>query len=143
MIVGTAGHIDHGKTTLVHALTGVDTDHLAAEKLRGISIELGSAYQPLAACSVSSTYPAMSASSTPCWLARRASTLPCWFFTTTACLLRANTQRAQVPRGHKYPEGTGAGIQWRALRAQFDWIPGQARNDEVLTASLGIEQSIR
>ncbi|MDP1928196.1 MAG: hypothetical protein Q8K62_06750 [Thiobacillus sp.] len=41
MIVGTAGHIDHGKTTLVHALTGVDTDRLKAEKLRGISIELG------------------------------------------------------------------------------------------------------
>ncbi|MCL5059210.1 MAG: selenocysteine-specific translation elongation factor [Candidatus Thermoplasmatota archaeon] len=49
MIVGTAGHIDHGKTTLVHALTGVDTDRLAAEKLRGISIELGYAYQPLPA----------------------------------------------------------------------------------------------
>ncbi len=48
MIVGTAGHIDHGKTTLVHALTGVDTDRLAAEKARGISIELGYAYQPLA-----------------------------------------------------------------------------------------------
>ncbi|HWR77659.1 MAG TPA: selenocysteine-specific translation elongation factor [Thiobacillus sp.] len=48
MIVGTAGHIDHGKTTLVHVLTGVDTDRLAAEKLRGISIELGYAYQPLA-----------------------------------------------------------------------------------------------
>ncbi|ODU33968.1 MAG: selenocysteine-specific translation elongation factor [Thiobacillus sp. SCN 63-374] len=47
MIVGTAGHIDHGKTTLVQALTGVDTDRLAAEKLRGISIELGYAYQPL------------------------------------------------------------------------------------------------
>lgn len=48
MIVGTAGHIDHGKTTLVHALTGIDTDRLAAEKARGISIELGYAYQPLA-----------------------------------------------------------------------------------------------
>jgi selenocysteine-specific elongation factor len=52
MIVGTAGHIDHGKTTLVHALTGVDTDRLEAEKLRGISIELGYAYQPLANGSV-------------------------------------------------------------------------------------------
>ncbi|MBI3433009.1 MAG: selenocysteine-specific translation elongation factor [Hydrogenophilales bacterium] len=47
MIVGTAGHIDHGKTTLVHALTGVDTDRLKEEKSRGISIELGYAYQPL------------------------------------------------------------------------------------------------
>lgn len=44
MIVGTAGHIDHGKTTLVRALTGVDTDRLPEEKKRGISIELGYAY---------------------------------------------------------------------------------------------------
>jgi selenocysteine-specific elongation factor len=46
MIVGTAGHIDHGKTTLVRALTGVDTDRLKEEKERGISIELGYAYTP-------------------------------------------------------------------------------------------------
>ena len=44
--LGTAGHIDHGKTALVAALTGVDTDRLPAEKARGISIELG--YAPLA-----------------------------------------------------------------------------------------------
>jgi selenocysteine-specific elongation factor len=44
VIVGTAGHIDHGKTTLVRALTGVDTDRLPEEKARGISIELGYAY---------------------------------------------------------------------------------------------------
>ncbi|MEN3285487.1 MAG: selenocysteine-specific elongation factor, partial [Solirubrobacteraceae bacterium] len=43
--LGTAGHIDHGKTALVAALTGVDTDRLPAEKTRGISIELG--YAPL------------------------------------------------------------------------------------------------
>jgi len=47
MIIGTAGHIDHGKTTLVRALTGVDTDRLKEEKVRGISIELGYAYTPL------------------------------------------------------------------------------------------------
>lgn len=47
MIVGTAGHIDHGKTTLTRALTGVDTDRLKEEKARGISIELGYAYTPL------------------------------------------------------------------------------------------------
>src|SRR5215471_12731589 len=41
MIIGTAGHIDHGKTALVRALTGVDTDRLAEEKRRGITIELG------------------------------------------------------------------------------------------------------
>ena len=46
MIIGTAGHIDHGKTALIHALTGVDTDRLKEEKARGISIDLGFAYLP-------------------------------------------------------------------------------------------------
>ena len=41
IIVGTAGHVDHGKTQLVKALTGVDTDRLKEEQERGISIELG------------------------------------------------------------------------------------------------------
>jgi len=44
MIIGTAGHIDHGKTTLVRALTGVDTDRLPEEKARGITLDLGYAY---------------------------------------------------------------------------------------------------
>jgi selenocysteine-specific elongation factor len=48
MIIGTAGHIDHGKTSLVRALTGVDTDRLRSEKERGISIELGYAYSAVA-----------------------------------------------------------------------------------------------
>ncbi|MGI9513930.1 MAG: selenocysteine-specific translation elongation factor [Anderseniella sp.] len=47
MIIGTAGHIDHGKTLLVKALTGVATDRLKEEKARGISIELGFAYVPV------------------------------------------------------------------------------------------------
>lgn len=47
MIVGTAGHIDHGKTALVRGLTGIDTDRLNEEKARGISIDLGFAYLPL------------------------------------------------------------------------------------------------
>ena len=41
LILGTAGHIDHGKTALVKALTGVDTDRLPEEKKRGITIDLG------------------------------------------------------------------------------------------------------
>ena len=45
LTLGTAGHIDHGKTALVLALTGKDTDRLPEEKARGISIELG--YAPL------------------------------------------------------------------------------------------------
>ena len=44
MIIGTAGHIDHGKTTLVKALTGVDCDRLKDEKARGITVDLGYAY---------------------------------------------------------------------------------------------------
>src|SRR6202042_2891593 len=41
VVIGTAGHIDHGKTALVRALTGVDTDRLPEEKRRGITIDLG------------------------------------------------------------------------------------------------------
>src|ERR671922_429157 len=41
LTLGTAGHIDHGKTALVEALTGVNTDRLAEERRRGLSIELG------------------------------------------------------------------------------------------------------
>jgi selenocysteine-specific elongation factor len=48
VIIGTAGHIDHGKTALVRALTGVDTDRLKEEKARGISIDLGFAFLPAA-----------------------------------------------------------------------------------------------
>ncbi len=47
MIVATAGHIDHGKTLLVKALTGVDADRLPEEKRRGLTIDLGFAYLPL------------------------------------------------------------------------------------------------
>ena len=47
IILGTAGHIDHGKTSLVKALTGIDTDRLKEEKERGITIELGFAYLDL------------------------------------------------------------------------------------------------
>lgn len=46
MIVGTAGHIDHGKTALVRALTGIEADRLPEEKRRGITIELGYAFMP-------------------------------------------------------------------------------------------------
>ena len=50
LILGTAGHIDHGKTSLVRALTGVDTDRLPEEKRRGITIELGFAELALGEC---------------------------------------------------------------------------------------------
>ncbi len=44
IVLGTAGHIDHGKTSLIKALTGIETDRLKEEKLRGITIELGYAF---------------------------------------------------------------------------------------------------
>jgi selenocysteine-specific elongation factor len=47
LILGTAGHIDHGKTSLVKALTGIDTDRLPEEKARGITIDLGFAHLQL------------------------------------------------------------------------------------------------
>ncbi len=49
MIVATAGHVDHGKTLLIRTLTGVDTDRLPEERARGMTIDLGFAYLPLAA----------------------------------------------------------------------------------------------
>jgi selenocysteine-specific elongation factor len=52
VVIGTAGHIDHGKTSLVRALTGIDTDRLREEKRRGITIELGFAHLPLSDGSV-------------------------------------------------------------------------------------------
>ena len=46
-VVGTAGHVDHGKSTLVEALTGIDPDRLAEEKERGLTIDLGFAWLEL------------------------------------------------------------------------------------------------
>ena len=47
VIIGTAGHVDHGKTALIRALTGMDTDRLEEEKRRGITIDLGFAWLDL------------------------------------------------------------------------------------------------
>ena len=82
--VGTAGHIDHGKSTLVRALTGIDPDRLEEEKRRGITIDIGFAHlelpRPTAAtvcASASSMSPATSALCATCWPASAAST---WSF---------------------------------------------------------------
>jgi len=68
MIVGTAGHIDHGKTSLVKALTGVDADRLPEEKARGITLDLATLTRrsPPAAYSGSSMYPGTRSSCTTC-----------------------------------------------------------------------------
>ena len=54
LIVGTAGHIDHGKSALVRALTGTDPDRLKEEKERGITIDLGFAHLDLGEGAVAS-----------------------------------------------------------------------------------------
>ena len=46
-VVGTAGHVDHGKSTLIQALTGIDPDRFREEKERGMTIDLGFAWLPL------------------------------------------------------------------------------------------------
>lgn len=52
MIIATAGHVDHGKTTLIEAITGVNADRLPEEKRRGMTIDLGYAtgHSRMAAC---------------------------------------------------------------------------------------------
>ncbi len=80
MIIGTARHIDHGKTTLVRALTGTNADRLKQEQERGITIELGYAYLPLPDGQVLGIIdvPGHESSSTPWPPAPWASTTPCW-----------------------------------------------------------------
>ena len=69
-VVATAGHVDHGKSSLVLALTGTDPDRFEEEKRRGLTIDLGFAHTDAAVrapASASSTSPATSASSATCW----------------------------------------------------------------------------
>ena len=76
IVIGTAGHIDHGKSALVRALTGTDPDRLKEEQARGITIDLGFRAPARSAASTwrSSTCPGTSGSSRTCWPAPAAST---------------------------------------------------------------------
>ncbi len=85
IIVGTAGHIDHGKTALVKALTGIDADRLEEEKRRGITIDLGFAHMDLAGrwtarrCGWALwTFRGTSALCATCWPEWAGSTWCCW-----------------------------------------------------------------
>ena len=84
VIVGTAGHIDHGKTALVKALTGIDADRLEEEKRRGITIDIGFANLELPMpmeklCGWAlSMCPGTNASCATCWPALAALIWCCW-----------------------------------------------------------------
>ena len=80
IIIGTAGHVDHGKTALIKALTGIETDRIKEEKKRGITIELGFAYLDLpdAKKPVSLTCRDTKNLLKTCWQVPAVSTLPCW-----------------------------------------------------------------
>lgn len=71
MIIATAGHVDHGKTTLLQAITGVNADRLPEEKKRGMTIDLGYAYWPqrMVVCWALSMCLDMKNSSLTCWRA--------------------------------------------------------------------------
>ena len=73
-LIGTAGHIDHGKTALVKALTGIDADRLPEEKRRGITIDLGFAHARVGRDPrlASWTFRATNVSSATCWREREA-----------------------------------------------------------------------
>src|SRR2546421_9848971 len=76
--IGTAGHVDHGKSTLVKALTGIDPDRLAEEKERGMTIDLGFAWLTLPNGREVSIVdvPGMKSLTRKCWPAAGGFTLP-------------------------------------------------------------------
>lgn len=82
MIIATAGHVDHGKTTLLQAITGVNADRLPEEKKRGMTIDLGYAYwpQPDGRVLVLSTFPVMKNFFPTCWRALVVSITRCWWW---------------------------------------------------------------
>lgn len=97
LVLGTAGHIDHGKTTLVRALTGVDCDRLEEEKRRGITIELGFAPLELPDGTTISVVDAPGTeNSFGRWLPVRPESTPsCWSLrlTRVSCRRRGNISR--------------------------------------------------
>ncbi|VEA71041.1 SelB translation factor [Serratia rubidaea] len=82
MIIATAGHVDHGKTTLLQAISGINADRLPEEKRRGMTIDLGYAYwpQPDGRCWALLTCRGTKNSSPICWRASAASTMRCWWW---------------------------------------------------------------
>lgn len=81
VIVGTAGHVDHGKSALIEALTGKNPDRLEVERRRGMTVELGFGELALPSGKIVGLVdvPAMRITCAPWCRVPRASTLPCWW----------------------------------------------------------------
>lgn len=82
VIVGTAGHVDHGKSALIEALTGKNPDRLEVERRRGMTVELGfgELARRVAKLLAWSTCQAMRTTFAPWCRVPRVSTWPCWWF---------------------------------------------------------------
>lgn len=122
MIVGTAGHIDHGKTTLVKALTGVDTDRLKEEKARGITIDLGFAYARFAKDAVTGfvDVPGHERFIHTMLAGRAASTMPCWWLRQT---MASNPRPSNISRS------------WICSASAAVWSQSQKQTLPILPAS--------
>ena len=85
MIIATAGHVDHGKTTLLQAISGINADRLPEEKRRGMTIDLGYAYWPQPDGRVLGfiDVPGHENSSPICWRASAVLTMHCWWWPAT------------------------------------------------------------
>lgn len=81
MIIATAGHVDHGKTTLLQAITGVNADRLPEEKKRGMTIDLAmpTGRSQTGACWALSMFPVTRSFSQTCWRAWAESIMRCWW----------------------------------------------------------------
>jgi selenocysteine-specific translation elongation factor len=80
MIIATAGHVDHGKTTLLQAITGVNADRLPEEKARGMTIDLGYAYWPQPDGWDLLTFPDTKSFCPTCWRGWGVLTMRCWWW---------------------------------------------------------------
>jgi selenocysteine-specific elongation factor len=134
VIVGTAGHIDHGKTTLVKALTGVDTDRLPEEKQRGISIALGYAYLDVEASGAAASSSAETTTTTTTAAATATATATGTGTGTAAAAAAAAAGRAS-------PNGAAPGA--RASRIGFVDVPGHERLvHTMLSGATGIDHAL-
>ena len=118
-VVATAGHVDHGKSTLVRALTGMEPDRWAEERRRGMTIDLGYAWMTLPTPdgeknSPSSTCPGTSGSCRTCWQASARFPPSCswWRPTAAGCRSRPSTSPPWTPSACATASSSSPGPTW-------------------------------